>query len=102
MYGSTVSQITDQSNGQPVYFPQFFPDSVKVEERLGWMFLRSGARIDDRDGSKFRSHTSRAFQWMPNHQHVSVLLSNADSVCEILALLYGCTLGLCESECCPA
>src|SRR2546425_13179465 len=102
MHVSTVSQISNQSDGQPVYGPQFFPNRVKVQERLGRMLLGPRARIDDRDGGKLRGHPSRSFQRMSDHQHISILLSNSDSVRQVLAFLHGGALGLCESEGCPA
>ena len=101
MHGSAVSQITDESNGQPVYGPQFFPDRVKVQKCLGRMFLGPRARVDDGNGGELRGHTGGSFQRMSDHQHIRILLSHPDCVCEILAFLHGGTLGFCESESCP-
>src|SRR5881396_1524241 len=65
------------------------------------MLLCSGACVDDRDGGEFSGHASRPLQGMPNHEHVSILLSHSYSVGEVLSFLDGRSFGLCESECCP-
>src|SRR5207237_8601567 len=72
------------------------------QERLGWMLLCSRACVDDRDRGELRSHTGCSFQGVSNNQHVSILLSNSDSVGQVLAFLHGRTLRLCESERCPS
>src|SRR3974377_109665 len=85
-----MQHITADGDDEPFESPLAPTNRQRVEQRLGWMLMRSIAGVDHRCIEFLRQEVRRAGLVMPHHQQVAVTrVLGRGLIWEALALVHG-------------
>src|SRR5262245_50108646 len=89
VYGAAVLEIADKPDGQRVQRAFFDENSVKIQQRLRRMLVRTIPRIDDRDGGGTREGGYTAALRVSHGDDIRIAAQDTAHVLQTFAFLAG-------------